>query len=196
MRVIAGEFRSRRIESIPGLETRPTTDRMRETLFSILMPRMEDAVFVDAYAGTGAVGIEAISRGAKHAIFIEKEKRAIQTIEANLKSLKATSRARVIRGAAHIYLAGLAADIVFLDPPYDQEREYATTMEVLGRHPKPLVIVQHSVRFTLADEYGVLRKTRVLKQGDNALSFYAYRGRGTCVSLLSAGEPAEGWPVP
>src|SRR5450432_378767 len=118
MRVIAGEFRSRRINSLPGLDTRPTPDRMRETLFNILAPMIEDAVFVDAYAGTGSVGIEAISRGARRAVFIEKDRGAVEVIKANLASLQIKGRGRIIRGAAALHLASIEADIVFLDPPY------------------------------------------------------------------------------
>jgi len=172
MRVIAGEFRSRRLLSIPGLDTRPTPDRLRETLFNILGPGVQGRVFVDAYAGTGAVGIEALSRGAQTAIFIEKDKKAIETIEANLRDLRIAGRARVIRGSAHLYLGGIEADIVFLDPPYTKEHEYTACFEVLTAKPPDLTIAQHSSRLLLADGYGPLHRTRVVKQGDNALSFY------------------------
>src|ERR1700761_4471390 len=107
MRVIGGEFRSRRLQSIPGTEVRPTSDKMRETLFNILSPAIAGAVFVDAYAGTGAVGIEALSRGARHAVFIEKNRGAANLIKTNLAALKAEARARVIHGPAALYLAGL-----------------------------------------------------------------------------------------
>ena len=106
MRVIAGEFRSRRLQSMPGTDVRPTSDKMRETLFNIIRDEVEDAVFVDAYAGTGAVGIEALSRGARHAIFIEKNRGAANLIRSNLVALKAEGRARVIHGPAGIYLSG------------------------------------------------------------------------------------------
>src|SRR5271168_1117610 len=123
MRVIAGEFRSRRLKSLPGLKTRPTPDRLRETLFNILSTQIQGCVFVDAYAGTGAVGIEALSRGARRAVFIEKDRKAVATIQENLEALKTSARARVIQGSAHLHLGELVsgksekADIVFLDPP-------------------------------------------------------------------------------
>src|ERR1700744_1286107 len=98
MRVIAGEFRSRRLKSIPGASTRPTPDRLRETLFDILGPRVEGAIFVDAYAGTGAVGIEALSRGAAHAYFLERSRAALDAIRKNLAALKVESRATVVPG--------------------------------------------------------------------------------------------------
>lgn len=172
MRVIAGEFRSRRLKSIPGDATRPTPDRLRETLFNILAPRIEGATFLDAYAGTGAVGIEALSRGARHAWFLEKNRAALEAIRENLAALGAGARATVVGGPALLTIALHTADIVFLDPPYPLEREYAAVLERLSEAPPPLTVVQHSVRFTLADSYGGLRRTRVVKQGDNALSFF------------------------
>ena len=174
MRVIAGEFRSRRLQTMPGTDVRPTSDKMRETLFNIIRDEVEDAVFVDAYAGTGAVGIEALSRGARHAIFIEKNRGAANLIRSNLVALKAEGRARVIHGPAGIYLSGLEADIVFIDPPYPLEREYRASLDALEAKPPALVIAQHSSRFALDDVYGPLRRTRMVKQGENALSFFRH----------------------
>lgn len=172
MRVIGGEFRSRKLQSMPGSEVRPTPDKVRESLFNILSPEIEGAVFVDAYAGTGAVGIEALSRGARHAIFIEKDRAAASLIKSNLASLKAEARARIIHGPAALYLGGIEADIVFIDPPYPKEREYPAAMEAMESKPPRLAIVQHSTRFALADDYGSLHRTRIVKYGDNALSFF------------------------
>ena len=172
MRVIAGEFRSRRLKSIPGLATRPTPDRLRETLFDILGSHVEGAVFLDVYAGTGAVGIEAISRGAVRAIFIERSKAAEKVLRENLASLGVEDRAVVALGATASLISRYQAGIVFLDPPYDREAEYALVLHLLGENPPERVIAQHSVRFELGDSYGALRRTRVVKQGDNALSFY------------------------
>jgi 16S rRNA (guanine(966)-N(2))-methyltransferase RsmD len=172
MRVIAGEFRSRRLLSVPGLDTRPTPDRLRETLFNILAPVIEGAVFVDAYAGTGSVGIEAISRGAKLAVFIEKDRVALEVIKANLASLDIKSRGRIIKGMAALHLASLEADIVFLDPPYPSETEYEKALDVISAKPPALTIVQHASRFALPDEYESLVRTRTVRHGDNALSFY------------------------
>ena len=173
MRVIAGEFRSRVLQSLTGLDVRPTPDRLREALFNILAPRIRGSVFVDAYAGTGAVGIEAISRGAKQAVFIERNRQAIEAIQANLKSLGIKAAARIIKGPAALHLASIHADIVFLDPPYPLETEYRTAMEVLAANPPSLVIAQHSVRYALPEQFDGLGRTRVVRQSDNALSFYA-----------------------
>ena len=175
MRVIAGEFRSRRLKSIPGAATRPTPDRLRETLFDILQGRIAGATFVDAYAGTGAVGIEALSRGAAHAFFLERNRAALEAIRENLAALGLERRATVAAGPVLLTLERHHAGIVFLDPPYTQEREYGAALDILGADPPDLVVVQHSVRFTPEEEYGVLHRARLVKQGDNALSFYGRR---------------------
>ncbi|HLH44556.1 MAG TPA: 16S rRNA (guanine(966)-N(2))-methyltransferase RsmD [Bryobacteraceae bacterium] len=172
MRVIGGEFRSRALKSLPGLTVRPTPDRLREALFNVLAPSISGSVFADVYAGTGAVGIEALSRGAARVIFVEQDRRAVKVIRANLRSLGLADRAQVLQGRAIGVLGAIRADTVFLDPPYRLEREYATAMNLLAGTPPALVIVQHDVRQKLADAYGLLRRTRELRQGDNVLSFY------------------------
>ena len=172
MRVIAGEFRSRVLKSLPGTDVRPTSDKMRQTLFNILSDTVEGIVFVDAYAGTGAVGIEAISRGARQVIFIEKDRQTAGLIKSNLAMLKAETRARVIHGPAGIYLGGMGADIVFIDPPYPLTAEYEAAMDAVSRRKIPLVIVQHSSRYQLKQEYGPLHRTRIVKQGENSLTFF------------------------
>src|SRR5690242_1555730 len=121
MRVIGGEFRSRRLKSPPGLEVRPTPDRLRETLFNVLAPRIEGAVFADLYAGSGAVGIEALSRGAAQAIFIEQNRHAVGVIRENLRALGLEARADVRQGQVLAVASVLRAEIVFLDPPYGLE---------------------------------------------------------------------------
>ncbi len=174
MRVIGGEFRSRVIKSLPGLDVRPTPDRLREALFNVLAPRIEGAIFADLYAGTGAVGIEALSRGAARAIFVEQKHAAAKTIRENLRSLGMESRAEVRQARATVIIPRLEAGIVFLDPPYPLENEYAAALSLLGEKPSPLVIVQHPPRLKLAERYGELQRTRLLKHGDNALSFYGH----------------------
>lgn len=173
MRVIGGEFRSRRLKTLPGLKTRPTPDRLRESLFNILAPRIENAVFLDAYAGTGAVGIEALSRGAREAVFVEKSRAAADVIRENLKSLGLDARAQVICGKVSVVLERSAAGLVFLDPPYDLEQEYSQALALLGTRAPALAIVQHSVRLRLGETYGRISLTRQVRQGDNVLSFYS-----------------------
>lgn len=189
MRVIAGTLRSRRLVSVAGLDTRPTPDRLRESLFSILAPRLAGTVFVDLYAGTGAVGIEALSRGASKTIFVERSRAALDALGENIRTLGLGSRAEIRQGKVIAMLDRVVdpatTGIVFLDPPYALEREYEEVLAKLGGiladraaanggrdAALQLVIAQHSVRLPLADAYSPLRRTRVLKQGDNALSFY------------------------
>lgn len=172
MRVIGGEFRSRLLKSVPGLDTRPTPDRLREALFNVLAPRIEGAVFADLYAGTGAVGIEALSRGASRAIFIEQNRAAVKVIRENLESLGLMERAQVRQSRALAAIGSLSADIVFLDPPYALENEYEVVLDRLGARPLPLIIVQHAAKQKLAESYGTHARARTLKQGDNCLSFY------------------------
>jgi len=172
MRVIGGEFRSRRLKSLPGLDTRPTPDRLRETLFNVLAPSIPDCVFMDIYAGTGAVGIEALSRGARRCIFVEKSRAAVEVIRENLATLALERRAEVFTGKAVSVLERTRAEIAFLDPPYEMSKEYAASMAALDHSETPLVIVQHSSRFALQEAYGKLQRYRAIKQGDNMLSFY------------------------
>lgn len=178
MRVIAGEFRSRRLKSLPGLATRPTPDRLREALFNILAPRIEDELFVDAYAGTGAVGIEALSRGARHAFFLERNRAALGVIRENLAALGLEGRATVAAGPVILTLERYATGIMFLDPPYELEGEYAGALEVLGARPPAVVVVQHSSHYSPREEYGALHRTRVVRHSDNCLSFYGSESGG------------------
>lgn len=172
MRVIGGEFRSRRIKSLPGTDLRPTPDKLRETLFNIIAAQVPGSVFLDAYAGTGAVGIEALSRGAARAIFLERQKTALALIRENLDSLGLMPRASIVSGPALRELATRRADIVFLDPPYPLEMEYGAALKATGRGDPALVIAQHSVRFDPGDRHGDLVRYRVVRQGENALSLY------------------------
>jgi 16S rRNA (guanine966-N2)-methyltransferase len=181
MRVIAGEFRSRKLASVPGTAVRPTPDRMRETLFSILMPVLAGATFIDAYAGSGSVGIEAVSRGAARCIFIEKSTAALDVLRGNLASLGIQGRVNVVRGRAAQSLGAYAADIVFLDPPYPEPGEYALAMAAARA---PVVIAQHASRQELPDRYGDLVRYRTVRQGDNTLSFYRLHAGGAEQDLV------------
>jgi 16S rRNA (guanine(966)-N(2))-methyltransferase RsmD len=173
MRVIAGAYRSRKLKSVPGLDVRPTPDRLREALFNVLAPRIAGSAFLDAYAGSGAVGIEALSRGASRVILIERKQAAIEVIRENVAALGIGREISVVRGQASVLLANYPADIAFIDPPYELEAEYTDSLNALARTPCELAIAQHASRLTLAEEFGRLHKTRVLKQGDNSLSFYS-----------------------
>jgi 16S rRNA (guanine966-N2)-methyltransferase len=184
MRVIAGTYRSRPLVAPRGLDTRPTSDRLRERLFDILSWRIDGCRFVDLYAGTGAVGIEALSRGAAHVWFAENSDAAIKSIRQNLSALKIgggfTLEDRGV-GAVLQRLAKLPQpiDLVFLDPPYEAEAEYTGTLNFFGSArgrsilaPDAIVIAEHSSKAKLAIRYGALEQNRMLKQGDAALSFF------------------------
>ena len=170
MRIIAGEFRSRLLKAPAGLTTRPTPDRLRESLFNIIAARIEGCVFLDGYAGSGAVGLEALSRGARHVILVERGKEALEVLKENLKSLRVDSRVKLIAGNVPVQLKKHPADIVFLDPPYDEPKEYERCLEALGEQAPSLVIVQHNRRYQLPEAAGLL-VTRTLQQGDNVLTF-------------------------
>jgi 16S rRNA (guanine966-N2)-methyltransferase len=185
MRVIAGTYRSRLLSAPPGLHTRPTSDRLRETLFNVLTPRIGGAVFADLYAGTGAVGIEALSRGAAHITFVENAPAAVACLRANLRALGiASSHTLEQRGVPEalrkMTAAAPAFTIVYLDPPWESTREYAQALTLLGQTgskllaPDALVIAEHARRTSPAPgaSYGSLSRYRVLEQGDAALSFY------------------------
>ncbi|MGA8028981.1 MAG: 16S rRNA (guanine(966)-N(2))-methyltransferase RsmD [Bryobacteraceae bacterium] len=174
MRVIAGRFRSRKLRTVPGFAVRPTPDRLREALFNVLAPYIEGAFFLDAYAGTGAVGIEALSRGAKHVILIERNAQALAVMRENLRSLGVEHEVTVLRGSVSSLLPGCKADIAFLDPPYEETGEYAVALRALSENGSPMVIAQHASRVALEESYESLERTRVLRQGDNSLSFYGH----------------------
>jgi 16S rRNA (guanine966-N2)-methyltransferase len=184
MRIIAGQYRSRALAAPPGNKTRPTSDRLRETLFNILAPRVTGAVFVDLYAGSGAVGIEALSRGAREAIFVEQAQPALRAIRANLAALGirrgyVLEACRVGAALRRLASADRVADIVFLDPPYEQAEEYEAALWALGGECSSLLaagavaVAEHAKKNDLEERYGNLVRYRVLKQGDAALSFYS-----------------------
>ena len=135
MRVIAGTFRSRALASPRGTETRPTSDRLRETLFNVIATRVSGARFADLYAGSGAVGIEAISRGATDVFFAEKSDAALAAIRANLRTLGIKGGFQIESGGTATLLKrlrGQPLDLVFLDPPYEDAEAYSTTLSALA----------------------------------------------------------------
>ncbi len=179
MRIIAGTLKGRQLEA-PGWEgLRPTSDKLRETLFNVIAPRIQGARVLDAFAGTGAVGIEALSRGAAHVTFVERDPRAVALIEANLRRCGVTDRYAIIRArfAGTERPAGSDSfDVIFLDPPYGAA-EVLAALDVAGPlvQPGTLLILEHAKRDATPESRGALVRTRLLASGDSALSFY---GRG------------------
>ena len=168
MRVIAGQYRSRPLKSLPGLDLRPTSDRLRETLFNVLAAagELEGSVWFDIYAGTGAVGIEALSRGARQVYFVESEKKHARLLRENLTSLGIKEGFEVQeRDAAQalplLETTGVVCDYCFLDPPYGHRGSYERTLGFLAQsqilQPSSIVVAEHEKKFDPGDRFGALR---------------------------------------
>lgn len=180
MRVISGLYRGRVLKSPPDNKTRPTSDRLRETLFNVLAPRITDETrFLDVCAGTGAIGIEALSRGCAFVTFVDVSKRACALIEENLDKLGVPeSQTEVLNLTADNFTGREHADswdIAFFDPPY--ESDYGLVLHDFGSKADLLreggmLVVEHHTKRPIPDEVAAIRRWRILKQGDTALSFY------------------------
>ncbi len=183
MRVIAGQYRGRVLKNPQGMQTRPTSDRLRETLFNVLAPRIGGVRFLDLCAGSGAVGIEAVSRGAAFVTFVDKSRKMCGLVEANLDLCGVPEEAtEVVLGDAAEFVrrantrGAESWDVVFFDPPY--ALDYMPALEALASPaamalaPGGLLVVEHHHKNALGDALGGIRRWRVLKQGDSALSFY------------------------
>ena len=185
MRVIAGKYRSRPLHALPGMDIRPTSDRLRETLFNVLTagnPKAFDgSVWLDLFAGSGAIGIEALSRGAKEVYFVENSHAAAEVIRANLKNLGISQGSHVVEDDLpyafwRMERQKIAADVVFIDPPYRMKEAYPATLRGLADSSiiwaMSVVIAEHEKKFDPGEEFGPLRRFRLLVQGSIALSFY------------------------
>ena len=183
MRIIAGQYRGRNLKSPPSLQVRPTSDRLRETLFNVIAPRIEGTRFLDLCAGSGAVGIEALSRGAAHATFVDRSRRMCGLVEANLDLCGVPEdQTEVVCGEAEDFLRQSPVrrrgpwDIIFFDPPY--ATDYLRALKALRTDSEKLLvadglfIIEHHHKNELTDAIGQLQRQRVLKQGDSSLSFY------------------------
>ncbi len=198
MRIVAGHFRSRTLHSVRDLDLRPTSDRLRETLFNILGERVAGATFLDIFAGTGAVGIEALSRGASHVIFVEKHEATAELIRKNLHALGVSQGVQRIAqrdqepdeiGAAEVLhtnvgaalkkfaAGGFRADLIFADPPYAEKRLLESSLKFIGNSEilevGGVFMSEHSSRVSLPEVAGKLRRVRLLEQGDSAISFFS-----------------------
>lgn len=183
MRVIAGQYRSRPLRSLPGLDLRPTSDRLRETLFDILGAAgdLRDSVWLDLYAGTGAVGIEALSRDARQVYFVESAKKHARLLRENLASLGISDgyelhEREVTQALPLLDSTGVVCDYIFIDPPYRMRGSYERTLGYLSKshllQSSTVVIAEHERKFDPGERLGALLRYRRLDQGDASLSFY------------------------
>jgi len=184
VRVISGRLKGRRLKTPTWEGLRPTSDKLRETLFNILAPHVPGARVLDGYAGTGAIGIEALSRGAAHVTFIEKNRRAVALIEENLKACGVeggyTIRCAELVAALDVLPAADAFDLILLDPPYDIEH-VRVVLDAAARRlaGNGLVVLERATRRE-PGEPAALQRTRDVKSGDSTLTFYSLQEGGPC----------------
>jgi 16S rRNA (guanine966-N2)-methyltransferase len=176
MRVIAGALKGRRLSAPTWEGLRPTSDRLRETLFNVLAPRVDGARVLDAYAGTGAVGIEALSRGASHVTFVDDDPRAVRLVTSNLERCGVKDRHAIIRARladAVRRLQGTHFDVIFLDPPYGPDG-LSEALDAAARlaDEETVTIAEHARRDAAPASAGSLVLVRELTSGDSALAFY------------------------
>ena len=176
MRIVAGTLKGRRLQSPEWEGLRPTSDKLRETLFNVLAPHIQGARVLDGYAGTGAVGIEALSRGAAHVTFVERDPRATALIEANLRHCGVSDRYAIIRaGFAGIERPPATGpfEVIFLDPPYGAGELWAAldaAEPLVGEGT--LLVLEHARRDLAPETKGTLNRMRLITSGDSALAFY------------------------
>lgn len=182
MRIITGRAKGTQLAALKGLDIRPTLDRVKESLFSQIQPWLEGASFLDLFAGTGGIGLEAWSRGASPVVLVEKDPKVVQLTSTNIAKCRAEEEIELLRADAFSAIEklagrGMTADIVYLDPPYPLDL-HASCLETLAASPivKPssLVIAERHRKAVLAENYGKMSLVRERKMGDTVLSFYAF----------------------
>jgi 16S rRNA (guanine966-N2)-methyltransferase len=182
MRIIAGEFRGRRLAAVKG-RIRPTSDRVREAIFNILGPAVAEATVLDLFAGTGALTLEALSRGAREAVLVEDQGAALGVLRRNLLALALEDRTRVMPMPVQKALKKLAAQeeqftLVFLDPPYGRGLALKTLTTLQGSgllFPEAKVVAEHSYRETVPEQVGRLKLSQGRRYGDTQVAFYEIR---------------------
>ncbi|CAM3945631.1 16S rRNA (guanine(966)-N(2))-methyltransferase RsmD [Paenibacillus alkaliterrae] len=185
MRVIAGEAKGRTLKAVPGMNTRPTTDKVKEAIFSMIGPYFDGGTALDLFAGTGGLGIEAWSRGVERTVFIDREKISVDTIRQNVETAKMGSAAEIYRNDAERAMKALAKReqkfrLVFLDPPYKM-----ITMDVLMSQladngmlePAAIVVVEHDADHRYPEQLECFEQIKHAKYGDTAVSIYKYNSR-------------------
>lgn len=183
-RIIAGSLKGRPLKAPKGLETRPTGARVKQTLFDILAPVLSGCRFLDAFAGSGAIGLEALSRGAARVVFVDSSAPAIKAVQGNLALLHGLGEAQVFRQDSRIALAALADngvrfDVVYLDPPYASDL-YEEALQQIGEmgllEPQGVAVAEHFHKKQLPETIGDLVRSRQVRVGDHYLSFYRLQG--------------------
>jgi len=181
MRIISGIYRSRHLKAVPPGGTRPTSDKLRETLFNILGESVRGCTFLDACAGVGAIGIEAISRGAENVVFIDESRKAARMIRENLDGLGIKQGFKVLemdlkKGLDVCRRDGVVFDVAFVDPPYERQGLYEDALDRLSQPPllgpDGVVILEASKRPNIEESCGTLTRVRTVTQGDSMLMFY------------------------
>jgi len=182
MRVIAGEHRGRRLSAVPGKGTRPTTDKVKESIFNMIGPYFDGGWALDLYAGTGGLGIEALSRGAQRAVFVEKDAKAYSIVQQNISSCRLEKQAELYKIDANRALRALAKrdlafDMVFLDPPYAHQNipaEIELLQELHLLADGAWIVAEHDVGITLPQDVGDCTQYRAATYGDTAVTLYVY----------------------
>lgn len=182
MRVVSGSAKGRPLKSVPGIGTRPTTDKVKEAIFSMIGPYFEGGTVLDLFAGTGGLGIEAISRGMEHAIFIDMDPKSIETIRANLKATRLESQAEVYRNEAERAIKVLAKrelliDAVFLDPPYRMKNADDLLQQMHENsllQQDAIIVIEHDSKFEYPDKFSQFTCVRKALYGESAVTIYEY----------------------
>lgn len=200
MRVVSGSAKGRPLKSVPGMGTRPTTDKVKEAIFSMIGPYFEGGTVLDLFAGTGSLGIEALSRGMEHAVFIDLEPKSIETIRANLKATRLEAQGEVFRNDAERALKvlakrGVLVDLVFLDPPYRLTNADDLLQQM---HEKSLlqddatIVIEHDSKYEYPDEFGLFICIRKALYGESAITIYEYRSDNMVTEIDTVEEDNYG----
>lgn len=186
MRVVSGEYKGRFLKAVPGTSTRPTTDKVKEAIFNIIGPYFSGGIILDLFAGSGGLGIEALSRGVEKGIFVDRDGKAIQVINENIQSLELGNRAEVYRNDAGRALKAiqkreLKFNYIFLDPPYKQQ-QLIKLLETINQEqllePKGIVLCEHASEIKLPDSIGRLKQTKHEKYGIIGVTIFSEESEG------------------
>jgi len=181
LRIISGEFRGRKLEKLEGMDIRPTSDRVKESLFNMLGARVAGCSFLDLFAGTGGIGIEAYSRGAQQVVFIDESAKSIKVLKSNLEKLKVEESVEVyntdyINAINRLAMDQRKFDIIFIDPPYLKDFEKNALLHISEHgllQDDGIVVVEHDIQDKMPENAGSLDIQRQKKYGNTMLTFYA-----------------------